>query len=166
MDRHVLSMLVENQAGVLTRITGLFSRRGYNIDSLSVGVTENLNYSRITIATTGDEPIIKQISKQVEKLVDVVKVIELEETSSVYRELLLVKINATSKTRAEVFGIVEIFRASIIDVSNETLTIELTGDQAKLSAFIELMEPYGIKELVRTGITGLQRGENEINYSV
>ncbi len=162
MKRHVLSILVENHSGVLSRVTGLFSRRGFNIDSLSVGTTEDPKVSRITIATTGDDRIVDQISKQVDKLVDTVKVIELLPDEAIFREIALIKVSANSKTRPEIAGIVDIFRANIIDVSSETLTVEMTGDQSKISAFTELMEPYGIKELVRTGITGLQRGTNLI----
>ncbi|MDR2940765.1 MAG: acetolactate synthase small subunit [Clostridiales bacterium] len=162
MKRHVLSILVENHSGVLSRVTGLFSRRGYNIDSLSVGTTEDPKLSRITIATTGDERIINQISKQVDKLVDTVKVVELIPDESIYREIALIKVSANSKIRPEIVGIVEIFRANIIDVSTETITAEITGNESKILAFVELMEPYGIKELVRTGVTGLQRGANII----
>lgn len=158
MNRHVLSILVENHAGVLSRISGLFSRRGYNIDSLSVGVTEDPKFSRITIVARGDDAIIEQILKQVDKLVDVVEVIELLPDESVYRELSLVKVQVNAEQRPAVVGIVDIFRASIIDVANSSLTIEITGDQSKISAFCELMEPYGVKEMARTGLTGLQRG--------
>ncbi len=158
MNRHVLSILVENHAGVLSRVTGLFSRRGYNIDSLSVGVTEDPKYSRITVVAVGDDAVIDQIHKQVNKLVDVVEIISLLPNESVYRELALIKVNAGADVRSEVVGIVDIFRANIIDVANSSLTVELTGDQSKIAAFAELMEPYGIIELVRTGITGIQRG--------
>ena len=161
--RHILSILVENQSGVLSRVAGLFSRRGFNIDSLSVGKTENENYSRITIATTGDDMVVTQISRQVEKLIDVVEVVELLPEESVYRELTLIKISADKQTRTELVGIVEIFRANIIDVSNSTITVEITGDKSKVDAFKELVEPYGIKEIATTGITGLQRGNKFIN---
>ncbi len=160
MNRHVLSILVENQAGVLSRITGLFSRRGFNIDSLSVGVTEELDKSRITIVVYCDN--IDQIIKQVQKLVDVVRVVELDAQRAVFREIALVKVNTKRETRADVINIVDIFRANIIDVATESLTIEITGDEDKIKAFIELMESFGIKEVVRTGLTALCRGNNPI----
>ncbi len=158
MNRHVLSILVENQSGVLSRISGLFSRRGYNIDSLSVGVTENPLISRITVVACGDDLIIDQIRKQVEKLEDVVKCVKLESSSSVCRELALIKISANATTRPEIVGIVDIFRANIIDVSPNSMTVEITGAQNKIGAFIELVEPYEIMEIVRTGLTAIQRG--------
>lgn len=159
MDKYVISVLVENSAGALSRISGLFSRRGYNIDSLSVGETENPAYSRITVVARGDDRIIRQICSQVEKLVIVQKATVLEPDSSVFRELALVKVKATSTTRAEITGIVEIFRANIIDVASEALTIELTGSQGKIKAFVKLMEPFGVLEIVRTGLTAIQRGD-------
>lgn len=158
MNRHVLSILVENHAGVLSRITGLFSRRGYNIDSVSVGITEDLQFSRITIAVNCDDTIIEQIIKQVKKLIDVIKIKQLEPSDSVYRELALIKVNADTNIRPDIISIVDIFRGNIIDVSNESLMIEITGDQSKIEAFTKLMEPYGIKELARTGLTALERG--------
>ncbi len=138
MSRHVLSVLVTNHSGVLSRVAGLFSRRGYNIDSLSVGVTENPQYSRMTIVTRGDDLIIEQITKQLNKLVDVIHIKELVPESSVYRELALVKINAGDNQRASIIEIADIFRAKIIDVSSETLGIEITGDQTKVEAFFRL----------------------------
>lgn len=158
MNRHVLSVLVLNHSGVLSRVSGLFSRRGYNIDSLSVGVTEDPHYSRITVVTRGDDLIIDQIRKQVEKLVDVMEVVELMPDESVYRELALIKIAATAEVRPQIVGSVDIFRANIIDVSHSSITVEMTGDQGKIAAFTALMEPYGIMEIVRTGLTGIQRG--------
>lgn len=160
MNRHVLSILTENQAGVLSRVTGLFSRRGYNIDSLSVGVTENENYSRITIVVVCDDLAIEQIIKQVQKIIDVVRVIELTSKRAVFRELALIKVASESNTRADIISIVDIFRANIIDVATNSLTIEITGDQDKIMAFTNLMEPFGIKEIVRTGTTALCRGNN------
>jgi len=157
-NRHVLSVLVENQAGVLSRVSGLFSRRGYNIDSLSVGVTEDPAISRMTIVVRGDSYILEQIKKQLNKLIDVIKVIELDKDRSVFRELMLIKVNARENNRASIIEIVDIFRASVVDVSNETLTVELTGDEDKIEAFINLMKPYGIREIVRTGLTALERG--------
>ena len=158
MERHVLSILVENHPGVLARISGLFSRRAYNIDSLSVGETEDGKFSRITVVVVGDADIIEQIRKQVEKLVDVTEVIVLLPSESVYRELTLIKVRADAKVRPEIVGIAEIFRANIIDVANKSMTVELTGDQDKISAFVELMTSYGVIELVRTGLTAIQRG--------
>ncbi len=158
MNRHVLSILVENQSGVLSRISGLFSRRGYNIDSLSVGVTENPDISRITVVACGDDLIIDQIRKQVEKLEDVVKCVQLIKENSVCRELALIKVKADATTRPELVGLVDIFRANIIDLSQGSITVEITGAQKKIAAFIELVEPYTIMEIVRTGLTAIQRG--------
>jgi len=158
MQRHVLSILVDNHAGVLSRVSGLFSRRGYNIDSLSVGETENSAFSRITVVVRCDDPVLDQICKQVEKLVDVTQVVILSDDGSVYRELALIKVMTTAETRPQIVSLVDIFRGNIIDVSKTTLTIEITGDQDKIDAFFALMEPFGIKELVRTGLTGIQRG--------
>jgi acetolactate synthase-1/3 small subunit len=158
-------MLVENHAGVLSRVSGLFSRRGYNIDSLSVGVTEDPDYSRITVVTRGDDMVIEQICRQVAKLVDAVKVKELLPDESVYRELALIKVRAEAGKRAEIAGITDIFRANIIDVSATSMTVEITGDQSKIAAFTELMAPYGLMETARTGLIGLERGPEVIkNY--
>ncbi len=164
MKKHVLSVLVENHSGVLSRISGLFSRRGYNIDSLSVGVTEDAKVSRMTIVTDTDEYTLEQIKKQLNKLVDVIKVIELKEETSIYRELVMIKIKADKQTRAEIIEIANIFRAHIVDVSKESLIVEATGDQGKISALASMLEPYGIKELIRTGLTALQRGEKELKH--
>jgi acetolactate synthase-1/3 small subunit len=160
LDRHVISILVSNQAGVLSRITGLFSRRCFNIDSLSVGVTEDPTISRITVVAFGDGEIIYQIHKQLEKLEDVCKVAELMPGESVYRELALVKVNAQPYARSEIMSIAEIFRANVIDVSSTTMTVEMTGAQKKIDAFIQLLSSYGVKEIARTGLAGLQRGES------
>ena len=162
MNKHVISILVENHAGVLSRVTGLFSRRSYNIDSLSVGITENPSFSRITIVAMGDDNVIDQIKKQVMKLVDVKKVSALDPEYSVFRELALVKVAASSANRPEIIGLVNVFRANVIDVSGETLTIEITGEKSKISAFLELLEPYGVLELARTGLTALERGSKKI----
>ena len=156
--RHVLSILVANNAGVLGRITGLFSRRGYNIDSLSVGTTEDARYSRITVSMRGDERVIEQIQKQVAKLVDVLDVVELTPDCSIYRELCFIKVEADAGKRSEIFSIAGVFRANIIDVTLRTITVEMTGDLDKIEAFIELMKPYGILEIVRTGLSGIGRG--------
>jgi len=162
LERHIISIYVENQAGVLSRISGLISRRGYNIDSLSVGETEDPRFSRITVVIQGDSYVVEQISKQVGKLFDVVNIKELKPEESIYRELALIKVKAESQRRAEIVAIVDIFRANIIDVSASTITIEMTGDQTKINAFCELMRPFGITEIARTGLTGLQRGKDNI----
>jgi acetolactate synthase-1/3 small subunit len=158
MQRQVLSILVANQTGVLSRISGLFSRRGYNIDSLSVGVTEDPAVSRITVATSGDDNVLYQIRQQLGKLIDVLEVVELPPDDSVTRELILIKVRAEGQKRGEIISITEIFRASIIDVSLTTLTVEMTGSQNKIDALIQMMQTYGVREIVRTGLTGLQRG--------
>jgi acetolactate synthase-1/3 small subunit len=163
MNKHVLSVLVKNNSGVLSRVSGLFSRRGYNIDSLSVGKTENPEISRITITLMGDDQVLNQVKKQLNKLHDVQKVVELKADNSVFRELVLIKVQADAEKRAVINEIVEIFRCRVIDVSLDTLTIELTGDESKTSALIGLMQQYGIKELVRTGLAALERGSNDIN---
>lgn len=159
MNKKVLSVLVDNTSGVLNRVAGLFSRRGYNIDSLTVGETENPKYSRMTIVVTGDDYILEQIVKQITKLEDVRRVDVLEPSDSVTRELILVKIKAEPAQRQQVISITEIFRANIVDVAKDSLMIEITGSQSKLKAFLSLVEDYEILELVRTGITGLARGE-------
>lgn len=159
MNKKILSVLVDNTSGVLNRVAGLFSRRGYNIDSLTVGETENPKYSRMTIVVTGDDDILEQIVKQITKLEDVRRVDVLEPSDSVTRELILVKIKAEPAQRQQVISITEIFRANIVDVARDSLMIEITGSQSKLKAFLSLVEDYEILELVRTGITGLARGE-------
>jgi len=158
MDRYTLGILVNNQPGVLSRVVGLFSRRGYNIDSLSVGETETKEISRITIVVTGDRQIVEQIEKQVEKLHDVKSVIELTLQGSIQTELVLVKVSTTPKTRAAVVELSEIFKAKIMDVTESTLTMRITGTADKVSTFLHLVTPYGITELVRTGITAMERG--------
>ncbi len=162
LERHVLSILVKNHSGVLSRISGLFSRRGYNIDSLTVGVTEDPTLSRMTIVVHTDKETVVQIKNQVSKLIDVVKIVELSPASSVLREIVMIKIGVTDKQRAEIIGIVEIFRANIVDVAKNSLVIQVTGDEDKVEALISMLEPYGIKEIVRTGLTALCRGENEL----
>lgn len=158
MNRKVLSVLVDNTSGVLNRVAGLFSRRGYNIDSLTVGETENPAFSRMTIVVKGDDDILEQIVKQIMKLEDVQKVDVLDPADSVTRELILVKIKVAPSQRPQVMSMAEIFRANIVDVAKESLMIEITGSQSKLGAFLSLLEEYEILELVRTGITGLSRG--------
>lgn len=155
-NMHVLSVLVENHAGVLSRIAGLFSRRMYNIDSLSVGVTENPDVSRMTIVTHADDATLMQIKNQLAKLVNVIQIDELKKDSAVLREHVLVKVSSADK--AGVMQICDIFRANIVDISPEIMTAELTGGPNKINAFINLMDQYEVKDLVRTGLTGLFRG--------
>lgn len=166
MEKHVLSALVKNSAGVLSRISGLFSRRGYNIDSLTVGRTEDPSISRMTITLMGDDNVLEQVKKQLNKLEDVIRVVDFKASESVYRELVLIKVKANAENRAAINETVKIFRSKIIDLSTDTLTIELTGDEDKISALINLMEEYGIEELARTGVTALQRGEKTIKNSI
>lgn len=161
-QKHVLSVLVRNSSGVLSRVAGLFSRRGYNIDSLTVGRTEDKTISRMTITLKGDDDVLEQVKKQLEKLEDVIKIVEIKSGKSVVRELVLIKVKADAEKRAAINEIVKIFRCKIVDVSVDTLTIELTGDENKISALIKLMEEYGIEELVRTGVTALERGDTTI----
>ena len=157
MRTKVLSLLVDNTSGVLSRVSGMFSRRGYNIDSLTVGVTENPKYSRMTVAVSGDDRILTQIKNQLMKLEDVVEVVELEDGTSVCRELVLIKVKADQNQRQAIIAITDVFRAKIVDVSPETLMIEITGNNTKIDAFIGLLDGFEIKELVRTGLTGLTR---------
>ena len=163
MKRMVLSILVDNTAGVLSRVAGLFSRRGYNIDSLTVGETQDPAISRMTVLAKGDDQILEQIRKQLMKLEDVIEIKELTSGESVTRELVLIKIIANEKDRQGVISIADIFRAKIVDVALESLMIELTGSQDKIDAFIKLLSQYTIKELVRTGITGLTRGSGDLS---
>ena len=158
MERHTLSMLVKNNPGVLSRVSGLFSRRGYNIDSLSVGVTEDERLSRMTIVVKGDQYIVAQITKQLNKLIDIIKIIELDPSTSVCRGLTLVKVSANEKARSEILQFVNIFRAKVIDISPNTMTIEITGDLSKQEALLELLEPFGVVEISKTGLAALQRG--------
>lgn len=162
MAKHTLSVLVENHAGVLSRVAGLFSRRGFNIDSLAVGITENPEISRITIVVDGDDYIVEQVSKQLNKLIDVIKLKQLDRSDSVSRELALIKVSATPETRAEIMQLVEIFRAKIVDVSKSTLTIEISGATDKVAALEDLLKPFGLKEIVRTGTIAIERGNKYI----
>lgn len=155
-NMHVLSVLVENHAGVLSRVSGLFSRRMYNIDSLSVGVTEDPNTSRMTIVTHADDKTLAQIQNQLSKLENVIEITELSKANAVLREHVLVKVSA--QDTASVMQVCDIFRASIVDISRDIMTAELTGGPSKINAFIDLMEQYEVKGLVRTGLTGLLRG--------
>lgn len=160
MRRIVLSLLVENTAGVLSRIAGLFSRRGYNIDSLTVGVTDDPHLSRMTVVARGDDEILEQIEKQLSKLIDVISIKELPEHASVTRELILVRVQSKPEERQQIIAVADIFRAKIVDVAEDSMMVELTGNQVKLDAFIHLLGQYRILELARTGITGLGRGMN------
>ncbi|MDR2181440.1 MAG: acetolactate synthase small subunit [Treponema sp.] len=158
MRQHVVSALVENRAGTLSRVSGLFARRGFNIDSLTVGETEDRSVSRMTIAVTGDDAVLEQIVKQLEKLVDVIAVRELDSAFCLRREILLVKVRASEKTRPGVLQIANIFRSRVVDVSRTTVTIEATGDMEKLDGLLMLLSPQGIIELARTGMVALERG--------
>ncbi|MHB0975562.1 MAG: acetolactate synthase small subunit [Candidatus Aquicultorales bacterium] len=159
MSKHILSVLVENRPGVLTRVAGLFSRRGFNIDSLAVGTTDDPAVSRMTVVVDAAEHPLEQITKQLYKLVNVVKISDLDPHESVQRELVLMRVNAAPTNRAEVVETANIFRANIVDVSKNTLTIEISGSEDKVEALIDLLRPYGIKELVRTGRIALARGK-------
>ncbi|MDC7288597.1 acetolactate synthase small subunit [Blautia schinkii] len=164
MQKRILSLLVDNTAGVLSRISGLFSRRGYNIDSLTVGVTADERYSRMTVVCSGDALILEQITKQLAKLVDVRDIKVLEPDESVSRELVLVKVAAKPEQRQGIISVADIFRAKVVDVSKDSLVVEMTGSKNKLEAFISLMEDYEILELARTGITGLSRGAQDVRF--
>lgn len=163
MGKVVLSLLVENSSGVLSRVAGLFSRRGYNIDSLTVGETQDPRFSRMTIVSSGDEEALEQIGKQVAKLVDVVAVKELPPNESVYRELMLVKVEVSQEERQQVIALANVFRAKIIDVADKSVIIEVTGDIAKEDAFLSLVKNYKILQIARTGISGLSRGAYDHN---
>lgn len=162
MERYTLSVLVENHPGVLSRVVGLFSRRGFNIHSLSVGTTQDPSVSRITIEVNGDAATVEQVSKQLSKLIDVIKIKTLRDHEIVKRGLALIKVRVGPKTRSEVIEITSVFRANIVDISPNTLTAEITGNNSKIKAFIELLEPYGIEEISRTGMTALERGANTL----
>ena len=164
MRTQVYSLLVDNNPGVLSRIAGLFSRRGYSIDSITAGVTADPRFTRITVVSTGDELILEQIEKQVRKLEDVIEIKLLNDGESVYRELIMVKVKADASQRAEVISLADIFRAKIVDVEKECLMIELTGNQSKLEAFLNLLDGFEILELARTGITALSRGIEDVTY--
>ena len=164
MRRQALSLLVESNPGVTSSISGLFSRRGYNIDSFSSGVTADPKYTRITIVASGEEQILEQIEKQLEKLEDVLDIKKLEPGSSVTRELILVKIRAKDTQRQPIMNVTEIFHGKIVDVTHDSMVIELVGHQDKLDAFLDLLEGYEILELARTGITGLTRGSDDVKF--
>ena len=162
--QRVFSLLVDNNPGVLSRISGLFSRRGYNVDSITSGVTADPRFTRITIVASGDELILSQIEKQVRKLEDVREIKVLIPELSVLREFVMVKIRANAEQRAEVVSVADIFRARIVDVEKESLMIELTGNQSKVDAFLKLLDGYEVLELARTGLTGLSRGSKNVTY--
>ncbi|WP_291322453.1 acetolactate synthase small subunit [Desulfonatronospira sp.] len=155
--RHVLSVLVENEPGVLSRVAGLFSGRGFNIDTLNVGPTLEKGVSLMTISTHGDEQIIEQIIKQLRKLITVIKVVDLSGTKAVEREMVLIKVHATDSSRAEILRIVDIFRCKVVDVSIDELTMEVTGDQGKIVAIVNMLQRFGIKEFARTGTVAMKR---------
>jgi acetolactate synthase-1/3 small subunit len=160
--RHTLAVLVENKPGVLARVSGLFSRRGYNIESLAVGMTENPEISRMTIVVTGDDRVLLQVTSQLSKLIDVISVSDLPPSESVDRGLALLKVSADTDTRAEIMQIASIFRAKIIDIDAETLVIEVTGDKGKIRAIENMLGRFGIKEVVRTGRVALHRGTKTV----
>ena len=157
--RHIISILLENEAGALSRVAGLFSARGYNIETLTVAPTEDLSLSRLTIVTSGTDEVIEQITKQLNKLIDVIKVVDLSEAAHIERELMLIKLRATGKDREEVKRIADIFRGRIIDVTESTYVIELTGSGSKLDSFIQAIDTNLILETVRTGVSGIGRGD-------
>jgi acetolactate synthase I/III small subunit len=162
MTMHTLSVLVENKPGVLVRIAGLFARRGFNIDSLAVGPTEHEEISRMTIVVNCDEHPLEQVTKQLNKLINVLKIVELEPANAVQRELMLVKARADGESRSQLLEIVQLFRAKVVDVSPEAVTIEATGTQDKLDALLRMIEPFGIKELAQSGMVGIGRGARSI----
>lgn len=164
MHKKAFQLIVDNTSGVLSRISGLFSRRGYNIESITAGVTADPRFTRITIVASGDDEILDQIEKQVGKLVDVRDIRELEPDSSVFRELALIKVRANAKEREGIIAVANVFRAKIVDVGAESLVIEVTGSQSKLEAFLNLLSGYEILELARTGIAGLTRGVDRVVY--
>ena len=158
---YTLAVIVENKSGVLAHIAGLFSGRGFNISELSVGETENPDYSRMTIVVKGDNKIVEQIKKQLNKFIDVIKVIDLSNQPSVHREIILIKIKTPPNKRQEVFQIAEVFKGKIIDISQDTLTLEVTGITDKIEALISILRPYGIQEIARTGRVSISRGMNK-----
>ena len=162
MTQHTLSVLVENKPGVLARVAGLFSRRGFNIDSLAVGPTEHSDVSRMTIVVSVEDLPLEQVTKQLNKLVNVLKIVELEPAGSVQRELLLLKVRADAQTRSHVLETVQLFRAKVVDVATDTVTVEATGTTDKLDALIRVLEPFGIRELVQSGLVAVARGSRSM----
>lgn len=163
MKKYTITALVANKSGVLTRVSGLFARRGFNIESLCVCATENENLSRMTIVLDGDDATLAQLTKQLDKLIDVKKITLANEHDSIYRELLLVKVAAPAEKRSELIEIKEVYKAKIVDLSPQTLILEITGEPNKLDGFIKVIEPYGILEMARTGLTALSRGDQCLN---
>lgn len=161
--RHTLAVLVDNKSGVLARVAGLFSRRGYNIDSLAVGVTEDPEISRMTIVVQGDDHVLEQVTKQLNKLIDVIKVIDLKQEDSVSRELAFIKVGTNSEVRSEIIQIADVFRAKVIDVGMDSLIIEVTGDESKINAIENLLARFDIKEIVRTGKIAMKRGQKSMS---
>ncbi len=161
--QHTISVLMVNRFGVLSRISGLFSGRGFNIESLNVAETSDPNISRMTIVTRGDDKKIEQVTKQLNKLVDIIKVVDITEEKFVDREMVLIKMNAEARVREEIFRIVQIFGAKVVDANSSTYTIELTGDEDEIKGFLDLLKPLGIKELVRSGRIAMTRGTKSIN---
>ncbi len=161
--RHTISVFVENKFGVLARIAGLFSARGFNIDSLSVGETIDPTVSRMTIVSKGDDQIIEQVTKQLRRLIEVIKVIDLTQSDFVEREMVMIKVQANQSNRAEILRITDIFRGKIVDVNPNTMTVEVTGDDGKIKALIDLLRPLGIKEIARTGKVSMARGKKDKN---
>ncbi len=166
MSRHVLSLLVEDKPGLLTRVAGLFARRGFNIESLAVGPTEVQGLSRITVVVDEDDVQIEQVTKQLNKLINVIKIVELEESQSVQREHMLIKVRVDHQTRSHVLEAVNLFRARVVDVVTDALVIEVTGDTGKIQAFLRVLEPYGIKEIAQSGLIAVGRGSKSITERV
>ncbi|CAH1057174.1 Acetolactate synthase small subunit [Paenibacillus pseudetheri] len=160
MTRHTISVLVNDQPGVLQRVSGLFGRRGFNIESITVGQSEEAGLSRMVIVTLGDQHTLEQIEKQLYKLIDVIKVVDLGAKPMVARELALIKVNADPSERPEILGVVETFRASVVDIGSTTILVQVVGETQKIDAMIELLKPYGIRELSRTGVTAMVRGNS------
>lgn len=163
MSRHTLSVLVENKPGVLARIAGLFSRRGFNIDSLAVGPTEHPEVSRMTIVVNVEDSPLEQVTKQLNKLVEVIKIVELDGSASVSRELLLVKVKADATTRGQVLEVVQLFKAKVVDVATDAITVQVVGNQDKLEDFLRIVEPFGVRELVQSGMVAIGRGSRSIS---
>jgi len=163
MSKHTLSVLVENKPGVLARIAGLFSRRGFNIDSLAVGPTEHPEVSRMTIVVQVDESPLEQVTKQLNKLVEVIKIVELDGGASVSRELLLVKVKADATTRGQVLEVVQLFKAKVVDVATDAITVQVVGNEDKLNDFLRIVEPFGVRELVQSGVVAIGRGGRSIS---
>ncbi|WP_028612083.1 acetolactate synthase small subunit [Paenibacillus harenae] len=158
MKKHTIAVIVNDQPGVLQRVSGLFGRRGFNIESITVGTSEEPGLSRMVIVTSGDDHTLEQVTKQLYKLIDVIKVIDLSANPMVARELALIKVNAEPASRPEILGVVETFRAAVVDIGTHSLMVQVVGDTEKIDAMIELLKPYGIRELSRTGVTALIRG--------